>query len=199
MDSLKRDIEGFSRSRLREQSTRVTTVAGRTLTETRRGGALRVTEERGAATCGFVRDLSPDLQVGPVRPFLLLASQDAAQDVDTLRRFQVSHILNVSYGVENAFPHLFLCRTVTVLDLPETDITSYFPECFEFIDQAREQGGTVLLHCNAGVSRSASVAVGYLMSRESLPFEEAFDAVKRARPCIQPNPGFLQQLKAYRP
>lgn len=48
-------------------------------------------------------------------------------------------MLNVSYGVQNVFPDLFTYKTVTMMDIPETDITSYFPECFEFIKEASQQ------------------------------------------------------------
>lgn len=61
------------------------------------------------------------------------------------------------------------------------------------------QDGVVLVHCNAGVSRSASVVIGFLMSQEKMSFDEAFSTVKTARPSIQPNPGFMNQLKKYNP
>lgn len=51
--------------------------------------------------------------------------------------FKVTHILNVAYGVENAFPNEFTYKSISILDLPETSILSYFPECFEFIEQAK--------------------------------------------------------------
>lgn len=53
--------------------------------------------------------------------------------------FQVSHVLNVAYGVSNLFPEELLYRTVQILDLPETDILSFLEECSSFIDQARKQ------------------------------------------------------------
>ncbi|XP_007236155.2 dual specificity protein phosphatase 19b [Astyanax mexicanus] len=198
MNSIGQEICSFSRDRLKKRSTRVTALSGRVQLETRSGDAVTVTEA-GEQHCGFVQDLSLDLKVGVITPSLLLSSQDAANDLETLQKFKVTHILNVAYGVENAFPDLFTYKTITMLDLPETQLTSYFPQCFEFIAQAREQDGVVLIHCNAGVSRSASVAIGYLMSREKIPFEEAFNRVKSARPYIQPNPGFLIQLKEYVP
>ncbi|XP_059357600.1 dual specificity protein phosphatase 19-like [Carassius carassius] len=202
MSSLSQEIQGFSTARLRKRSTRVTTVTGEKLLETRSGGLFHVTrdtERESSDACGFVQDSSLDLQVGTITPFLLLSSQDAAHDLDTLKKLKVTHVLNVAYGVENVFPDLFTYKTVTVLDLPETDITSYFPECFQFIKEAGQQGGVVLVHCNAGVSRSASVVIGFLMSQENMSFDEAFSAVKTARPSIQPNPGFMKQLKKYNP
>lgn len=52
---------------------------------------------------------------------------------------QVSHILNVAYGVTNLYPDLFVYKTLQILDLPDTDITSYLAECSSFIDEARNQ------------------------------------------------------------
>ncbi|XP_029377347.1 dual specificity protein phosphatase 19-like [Echeneis naucrates] len=201
MHSLAQEIHGFSKNCLRKQCTRVTTVTGRKLLEKRsEGGEVEQVEELDeGGGCGFVEDLSLDLQVGVVRPFLLLASQDAAHDIDTLQRHQVTHVLNVAYGVNNLFPDQLLYKTLQILDVPDTDITSYLGECSSFIDLAREQGGVVLVHCNAGVSRSASIVIGYLMLRESLPFDDAYSQVKLARPSIRPNPGFYQQLQSYKP
>ncbi|XP_051936921.1 dual specificity protein phosphatase 19-like [Hippocampus zosterae] len=199
MHSLSGEIQGFSKSRLRKQCTRVTTVTGRKLLERTTDGGTQVEELEDANGCGFVEDKSLDLQVGVVRPFLLLASQDAAHDMDTLQRYRVSHVLNVAYGVANAFPDRLIYKTVQILDLPETDITSYVNECGSFIERAREQDGVVLVHCNAGVSRSSSIVTAYLMWREGLAFHEAFRQVKLARPSSRPNSGFYRQLQNYRP
>uniref|UniRef100_A0A8C2G8K4 Dual specificity phosphatase 19b n=1 Tax=Cyprinus carpio TaxID=7962 RepID=A0A8C2G8K4_CYPCA len=193
MSSLSQEIQGFSAARLRKQSTRVTTVTGERFVETRRGDRFHA-EREGDAACGFVQDSSLDLQVGIIRPFLLLCYLSELL-INIYKNKQVTHVLNVAYGVENVFPDLFTYKTVTVLDLPETDITSYFPECFQFINEASQQGGVVLVHCNAGVSRSTSVVIGFLMSQEKMSFDEAFSAVKTARPYIQPNPGFMKACR----
>lgn len=61
------------------------------------------------------------------------------------------------------------------------------------------QKGVVLVHCNAGVSRSSAIAIGYLMQREGLSFGDAYSQVKLARPSVHPNRGFYQQLQSYNP
>ncbi|XP_027863062.1 dual specificity protein phosphatase 19-like isoform X1 [Xiphophorus couchianus] len=143
MHSLAQEIQGFSKNLLKKQSTRVTTVTGRKLLEKRCDGAegeveqVEELEEEGG--CGFVEDTSLDLQVGVVRPFLLLASQDAAHDIDTMQRFKVSHVLNVAYGVTNLFPDQVVYKTLQILDLPETDLSSHLEECSSYIDQAKKQ------------------------------------------------------------
>ncbi|CAN8174297.1 unnamed protein product [Coccothraustes coccothraustes] len=198
MHSLAQEIRSFSRANLRKQRTRVTTLTGRRIVETWRGACLHTEEEEEAAPGGgFVQDLSADLQVGVVKPWLLLGSQDAAHDLETMRKHKVTHVLNVAYGVQNAFLDDFIYKTISILDLPETDITSYFPECFEFIEKAKTQDGMVLVHCNAGVSRAAAVVIGFLMNSERLSFARAFSLVKNARPAACPNPGFMEQLHKY--
>ncbi|KAM6916212.1 dual specificity protein phosphatase 19-like [Xenentodon cancila] len=201
MHSLAQEIQGFSKTRLKKQCTCVTTVTGRRLLERRSdGGEVEQVEELQEGNgCGFVQDQSLDLQVGVVRPFLLLGSQDAAHNIDTLQRYKVSHVLNVAYGVTNLLPDQMVCKTLEILDLPETQITSYLEECSSFIDQAQKQDGVVLVHCNAGVSRSSSIVIGYLMLREGLSFDDAYNQVKLARPSIRPNAGFYQQLHNYKP
>lgn len=54
-------------------------------------------------------------------------------------RFQVSHILNVAFGVENAFPDLFIYKTVSILDHPDADLLLHMQECCDFIQQARSE------------------------------------------------------------
>ncbi|XP_049629509.1 dual specificity protein phosphatase 19 [Suncus etruscus] len=199
MHSLSQEIKSFSRNNLRKQCTRVTTVTGRTMLETWKDATMQVVEVEpvGGGGCGFVQDLSLDLQVGVVKPWLLLGSQDAAHDLDTLRKHKVTHILNVACGIENIFLDDFIYKNVSILDLPETNILSYFPECFEFIKQAKIKDGVVLVHCNAGVSRAAAIVIGFLMDSEEISFSSAFSLVKNARPSICPNSGFREQLRAY--
>ncbi|EHB01058.1 Dual specificity protein phosphatase 19 [Heterocephalus glaber] len=200
MYSLCQEIQAFSREKLRKQRTRVTTVTGRKIVEARNEAGVQVVAEvepSGAGACGFVQDLSSDLQVGVLKPWLLLGSQDAAHDLDVLKKHKVTHILNVAYGVENAFPNEFTYKSISILDLPETSILSYFPECFEFIEQAKMKDGVVLVHCNAGVSRAAAIVVGFLMNSEEISFSSAFTLVKNARPSIRPNSGFMEQLRTY--
>lgn len=43
------------------------------------------------------------------------------------------------------------------------------------------------MHCAAGISRSASVVIAYLMAHGSLSLEDARSAVKASRPAINPN------------
>ncbi|KAF0026972.1 hypothetical protein F2P81_021709 [Scophthalmus maximus] len=116
----------------------------------------------------------------------------------SLSSSQVSHILNVAFGVENVFPDLFIYKTVSILDHPDADLLLHIQDCCDFIQQARSEKGVVLVHCNAGVSRAPSVVIGYLMSCDSRSFDDALSLVKSARLASSPNPGFLDQLRGYK-
>ena len=54
-----------------------------------------------------------------------------------------------------------------------------------------------LVNCSAGVSRSASVCIAFLMAEHQMSFQEAFETVAKARPEICPNTGFRDQLLEY--
>lgn len=97
------------------------------------------------------------------------------------------------------FPGEFTYKHVYIDDLPSTDITVFFDECFLFINDVIKAEGNVLVHCMAGVSRSPSIIIAYLMKSKKLKFREAYDYVKCHRPVICPNEGFLKQLKNYEP
>lgn len=79
-------------------------------------------------------------------------------------------------------------------DWHEENLSSYFQECFNFIDEGIATGG-ILVHCHAGISRSPTIIIGYLMARKRMTLEEAFHFVKQKKAIIKPNHGFLEQLK----
>ncbi|XP_071802917.1 dual specificity protein phosphatase 19-like [Asterias amurensis] len=189
------DIESFSQTNLKKVDTQVTTAAGKRLVETRSDGSFSQKTVEGKSM-GFVCDTKPDFQVLEVRPGVLLGSQDVAANLELLQKHHVTHILNVATGIVNFFPNQFIYKTVEILDVPETDITGYFAECFQFIDAAKATG-KVLVHCNAGVSRSPSVVIAYLMSTEGVSLGAILDELRGERPAVRPNDGFMKCLEEY--
>ncbi|KAK6034874.1 dual specificity phosphatase, catalytic domain protein [Cooperia oncophora] len=57
--------------------------------------------------------------------------------------------------------------------------------------------GKVLVHCNAGISRAATFVISYLMVYHGMSLELALETVKKARPKVRPNMGFMKQLKSF--
>ena len=123
----------------------------------------------------------------------LQGSVDAASELPLLEEICVTHILDATSMSLEYFPGRF------ILDLPQADIISGLDDCFSFIDEAVKNNGKVLVHCMAGISRSSSIVIGYLMKSNNMSFEEALEHVKTQRPATNPNSGFRDQLKRYSP
>uniref|UniRef100_A0A8C5R718 Dual specificity protein phosphatase n=1 Tax=Leptobrachium leishanense TaxID=445787 RepID=A0A8C5R718_9ANUR len=61
-------------------------------------------------------------------------------------------------------------------------------------DEAASHNCGVLVHCLAGISRSVTVTVAYLMQKLNLSLNDAYDFVKRRKTNISPNFNFMGQL-----
>ena len=68
------------------------------------------------------------------------------------------------------------------------------PPATAFIDAAHADGRAVLVHCMAGVNRSATLAVAYLLMRDRQCLFTLFERCIAARPSILQNPSFQLQL-----
>lgn len=75
-------------------------------------------------------------------------------------------------------------------------ISLHFFTVYEIISKALSENKNVIVHCAAGMSRSPSLVIAYLMIENRWCYEEAYNYVKRRRPIVEPNIGFVKQLKA---
>jgi protein-tyrosine phosphatase len=96
----------------------------------------------------------------------------------------------VAAGFKPFFPGEFNYMVIQVLDMPFENLIRHFKSALDFIKSSIIGGGSVLVHCFAGVSRSASVVIAYLMREHGLPTLDAMTYVRKRRPIIFPNPGF---------
>ncbi|XP_075227842.1 dual specificity protein phosphatase 10-like isoform X2 [Lycorma delicatula] len=127
-----------------------------------------------------------------VLPFLYLGSARDAADKDCMGRLGISRVLNVSCQAPQQ-------PNITTKHLPADDsghqnLKQYFEEAFQFIEEARKSGTNVLVHCQAGISRSPTMVIAYIMRHRQLTMMEAYKVVKAARPIISPNFNFIGQL-----
>ncbi|CAG9766989.1 unnamed protein product [Ceutorhynchus assimilis] len=86
---------------------------------------------------------------------------------------------------------------IDVMDSPNSHIGSFLDEAADLINKVSSTGGCCLVFCVAGVSRSATLCIAYLMKYHQLTLKEAYDYVKMRRPRIKPNCGFFKQLIEY--
>uniref|UniRef100_A0A1B6C576 Dual specificity protein phosphatase 19 n=1 Tax=Clastoptera arizonana TaxID=38151 RepID=A0A1B6C576_9HEMI len=170
-----------SKNKLRGTTTSVRTPGGEIFNETRSASGEVITNKIGFGV-GFVIDLKPDLQVTTVTPGLLMGSQDVTQDIKLLQINKVTDILSIGVQVDtfDEFNYHFF----NALDLPEFNLIDVFENCCALIDRIKSKEGVVYVHCNAGVSRSASVVIAYLMKVERFSFIKAYNYLRSLRPSI---------------
>eukprot|EP01133_Synstelium_polycarpum_P007195 gene7195-8358_t len=133
-----------------------------------------------------------------VTDYLYMGSETIASDLSVLRQKGITHILNASMQCENFFEHHpdhpFIYRKFALRDTPIEDIGAVFSDVIAFIEQARNSGGRVFVHCQMGVSRSPCLCILWTMHSTRCTFDEASDAIKSIRPISRPNAGFQLTL-----
>ena len=64
------------------------------------------------------------------------------------------------------------------------------------LDEALNKKDTnILVHCSAGISRSPTLVLAYMIKRHHLTLDEAFDKMRQLRPIVDPNVSFILQLR----
>ncbi|CAG9785273.1 unnamed protein product [Diatraea saccharalis] len=86
---------------------------------------------------------------------------------------------------------------VPLLDTPSSDMYPYMECVADLINEVVNKGEVVLVHCVAGVSRSVTLCLAYLVKWQRMTLCDAYHHIKQRRPQIRPNTGFFKQLIKY--
>lgn len=130
-----------------------------------------------------------------VQANLFISGESDAREPNFIKTHQITAIVsiqlkelpaNVQKLVKN-YKHICISDTVNV------NIMEYFPEVIDFIDANKR----TLVHCQAGISRSATLCLAYLIQKQRMTLDCAFNHLKAQRKCIGPNFSFLGQLKSW--
>lgn len=130
-----------------------------------------------------------------ILPHLYLSCRKAASNRKCLENNNISRILNVT-SEESEYQHLdgFSYFQIAVEDSHEVNMLQHLPLAFSFIEEARLAQEKVLVHCHAGMSRSVTVVIAYLMKYYEHTLNSAYDFVRQKKSNISPNFSFLEQL-----
>lgn len=134
-----------------------------------------------------------------ILPRVYLGNAKDANDKELLERNNILYILNLTCNCPNYFDDNsnFHYKQIRIEDSCREDIKTIINEAIEFIDLAKTNNASVLIHCQGGVSRSPTITIAYLMHANKITLKEAYDFVKTKRPCIAPNLNFMGQLLEY--
>eukprot|EP01040_Poterioochromonas_malhamensis_P005181 gene5181-5549_t len=134
--------------------------------------------------------------------FLFLGDYYSANKKERLLSLQITHVIDASnaYISEEASKEAGIeYLPVNIWDDESVNIKEHFNTVIEFIDQAKDNHPNphILIHCRAGISRSSSFVLAYLMKKMKMSLKDSLIHVVKQRPVVLPNEGFRQQLYDY--
>jgi len=128
---------------------------------------------------------------------LYLGDYQAAGDLDALKQAGITHILIAAEECSARFPEQFTYKKVPIADSLQTNLGTCMEAAVEYVREALGSGGKVLVHCTAGVSRSASLVIAFVMQEKQWGVAQTLSWVREKRPIVAPNPAFMRQLGAW--
>ena len=160
--------------------------------------------DRLLSRLGLGLDFSIDLResfFSQISRTLYLGARPAEEQIEELSEAGITHVVSclreddrpqVAF-LQHDFHHLFL----DVHDGMHQDIAGTFSEFFDFAAAAADSDpkAKLFVHCEVGVSRSATLAIALLMKTEGLSFFDALLRVRAKRIQVLPNIGFASQLQ----
>ncbi|KAH9395044.1 Dual specificity protein phosphatase 22 [Tyrophagus putrescentiae] len=137
-----------------------------------------------------------------ILPRLFIGGLRDARDTEQMKANDIRYVLSVHETARNGNLQGVQYLCIQAADSPTQNLSQFFSASNDFIHRCRcqrEEGGgdgsgSVLIHCLAGVSRSVTLLVAYLISITSLSVKQALEAVRHVRAIAEPNPGFHRQL-----
>jgi len=133
-----------------------------------------------------------------VLEYVYLGSIRTAQSPEVYKDLDIGHVLTLGRNLDVVLTADVDQLEINIDDVPGEDITPFFDACFDYINRAIAERKGVLLHCFAGLSRSVTIMVAYLMAFQyPMSADDALALVREARPASNPNDGFIDKLRAF--
>ncbi|KAJ9134318.1 hypothetical protein NKR23_g10275 [Pleurostoma richardsiae] len=144
----------------------------------------------------FSSNPAKDNTAAQILPYLYLGSRSSAAPENALAS-GITHIVSIGCRPAGGGHASISYHRISLRDNPTEDLHTPARLVAEIIRNAKAKhtGARVLVHCVAGVSRSAAVVASYLVEEEGLSLREALALLIRMRPAVRPNDGFLKQLQ----
>ncbi|CAF3095951.1 unnamed protein product [Rotaria sp. Silwood2] len=131
-----------------------------------------------------------------ILPHIFVGNINDAQNIDRLNQNGITHIVNSTPDLPFFWEKKCQYMRVDVLDIPSENIRKHFDKTFQFIDEAlHKKTNSVLVHCSAGISRSPTLVLAYMIKKHHMTLDEAFNKMRQLRQIVDPNISFIVQLR----
>ena len=143
-----------------------------------------------------IQDTCPDCYYTPdhVIDNVYISNYQCAKHLPSLQKRKINRIIVCGNELKPLFPVEIEYLKFDLDDTEDQTIHNCFEEAYEFIQSSSKN---VLVHCYAGISRSSTIVISYLMKRHNMTYFDAQHFLRSKRACIEPNEGFQKQLLEY--
>ncbi|KAL7716142.1 Dual specificity protein phosphatase [Entamoeba marina] len=139
-------------------------------------------------------------ELSEIEPWLFVSGEAMASDPEILERTEIGYVINAAISVaKTGFPQKIEYLAFDMNDNTEQDLSSFIFHAIDFLSSIRQKKGRnkCLVHCQAGISRSVSLVLAYLMYINNMTFDNALSYVLSKRKVACPNISFECQLKNF--
>ncbi|KAI0656971.1 hypothetical protein C8Q70DRAFT_306841 [Cubamyces menziesii] len=136
------------------------------------------------------------MSMNEIVPNLWVGDLPSALDTEKLKAHNIRSVLTAMRG-RVRIHETFVRHQINIDDTESSDILQHFVPAITFIQAELDKNHGVLVHCQAGMSRSVSIVAAYLMVSQGLTPDAALEVIRQSRPDVQPNDGFMRQLEIF--
>jgi protein-tyrosine phosphatase len=147
-------------------------------------------KEKNNSNITFIRDLE---QIQHVIDNVYIGNSKHSEE--ELISLGITHVFNISNNRYREYKTIKETQ-FKMEDHIDENIMSILPNIIDNIKLLNDSGSKIFVHCFAGISRSATVVLYYIMFFHNYSYNAAFQFLRSKRVGIQPNHGFIRQLKS---
>jgi protein-tyrosine phosphatase len=121
----------------------------------------------------------------------------SASNYNNLEKNNIKSIVCCVVGIDDLYPKYIDYLNLDLIDNCDENITRVFDVSNKFIESNIKDNKKILIHCIAGVSRSVTLLIAYLIKNYDYNPEKALEIIKKHRNIANPNENFMKQLHKY--
>jgi protein-tyrosine phosphatase len=129
---------------------------------------------------------------------LYIGDSTASSNLKLLQSMGITHIVNTASEIPNSFQGKFHYLNLGLHDhSKDEDLFRVLEPSYRYIRSVMQHNpkSKIFVHCHAGISRSASTVIYYLMRTNNWTFDQAYKFLKSKRSIVRPNSWYTQQLR----
>ena len=147
--------------------------------------------------------------INEIIPYHFISNWNTSNNPNVIKKYNIKAVITletidkpkdiIDFYKNNNIDFMY----IRLYDDPNSDISKYFDITYNFIDSHIKQKKNVLVHCMAGISRSTTIVLNYILKKKyelnyiENPYtvvDDIINYVRTKRYIINPNSGFIKQL-----